>query len=98
MCSKNVDILEKLYKKFHCLVITPFSLCLLHVDNLMSGIPLSDQAKLCKGKHHHIPNQCSMLQFHRELLFHVFFILSSASLNVISSLLAFTKVKGISSK
>ena len=78
-------------KKFHCPIITTFSLCLLHMDNLTSGIPLSDQ--VCKSKYHHIPTQCSMLRVHRELLSHVFFILSSASLNVISSLLAFTKVK-----
>ena len=40
----------------------------------------------------------SMLRLHRAPSTCVFFILSSVSLNAISTLLAFTKVKGISSK
>lgn len=80
-----------LYKKFHCLIIT-FFIVLLYADNLTSGIPLSDQAKMSKGKQHHIPSQWSTFQFHRKLLFHVFFIFSS------SLLLAFTEVKGILGK
>lgn len=61
MWSKNVCILEKLDKKFYCPIITSFLLYLLHVDNLTSGIPLSDEARLCKSKHHYIPSQCAML-------------------------------------
>lgn len=64
----------------------------------MSGIPLSHQATLCKDKFHHVPRQCSMLRLHRAPSTWVFFMLSSVSLSAISSLLAFTKVKGISSK
>lgn len=91
---KHIYVFEKylyLYKKFHCLIIT-FFIVLLYADNLTSGIPLSDQAKMSKGKQHHIPSQWSTFQFHRELLFHVFFIFSS------SLLLAFTEVKGILGK
>ena len=76
---KNVYILGKLCKNFYCPITMSFSLCLLHMDNLTSGLPPSDQSKVCKSKYHHVPSQCSILQVHREVpiscLFHLKFCL-----------------------